>query len=204
MPAQPANDSQHHPPTSSPLWVSSGSAYTPNERGGGVTTLTSKSPGFRALRSGLLRLPESCGLPPLLLLPGRSLLLARATTACMHRCCWVVLLLVLGQQAGTCGVNGRREPPTETRLCIWWLCCCVRGLRCGGVGDLPLLLLLHWWLCCCVCGHGAAVVLVICQVALVVVLCLWSRGCVAWCRSSATAAAAAPKDWGLGEIVGRM
>lgn len=132
--AQPTSHRQHHHPTSSPLCVSGGSAYTPNERGGGVTTLTSKNPGFRALRSGLLRLPESCGLPPLLLLPGRSL--ARVTTVCVHRC-WVVLLLVLGLQVGTCGVKGRRGP-TE-RLCIFcWLC---------GHGQLR---------CCVVCSSAAA------------------------------------------------
>jgi hypothetical protein len=46
--------------------------------GGGVTTLTSNKPGFLAFLSGLLRL-GSCDLPPLLLLPGLSLLFARAT-----------------------------------------------------------------------------------------------------------------------------
>jgi hypothetical protein len=46
--------------------------------GGGVTTLISNKPGFLAFLSGLLR-RGSCDRPPLLLLPGLSLLLARAT-----------------------------------------------------------------------------------------------------------------------------
>jgi hypothetical protein len=71
----------------------------------------------------------------LLLLPGRSLLLARATTPCVHRC-WLVLLLlllllvVLGLQAGTCGVNGRRGP-TETHciaLVVVWSRGWLRGV----------------------------------------------------------------------------
>lgn len=59
-----------------------------------MTTFTSNRPGLRALRSLLRR--GSAGLPPLLLLPGRSPSLARAVMTCadFHRCVSLLLLLV--------------------------------------------------------------------------------------------------------------
>lgn len=62
-----------------------------------MTTLTSNSPGFLALRSGLLLRRGSLllDLPPLLLLPGLSLPLLAHTGAVL-----LLLLLVLGWLAG--------------------------------------------------------------------------------------------------------
>lgn len=59
-----------------------GKAYMPSDLGGGVMTLISNMPGFRALPEGLLRLvlpvlPLLGGRPPLLLLPGMSPEVAR-------------------------------------------------------------------------------------------------------------------------------
>lgn len=85
--------------------------------GGGVTTFTSNKPGFLALRSGLLRL-ESCDLPPLLLLPGLSLLLARATTDTARTLEDVFLALLLGLHAGTYGAKGLTVPQDREQDCI--------------------------------------------------------------------------------------
>lgn len=70
--------------------------------GGGVTTLTSNRPGFLAFLSGLLR-RGSCDLPPLLLLPGLSLLLACATvrSLCVATVQLLQPLLLLGLLKGT-------------------------------------------------------------------------------------------------------
>lgn len=100
--------------------------------GGGVTTLTSNKPGFLAFLSGLLR-RGSCDLPPLLLLPGLSLLLARATVwslceALVQLQQLLLLLLLLALLAGMCGCIGLTGPHRHTD------CICTRGVVVAVVG----------------------------------------------------------------------